>query len=109
MASTMADVGAATPVIGPEQTFTSVSETISTRALEGRTPRWWYVGFAISCGFLVLFVIACVWTFAAGVGIWGINIPVAWGLALANYVWWIGIASGGTFISSLFYLVGADW
>ncbi len=31
------------------------------------------------------------------------------GLALANYVWWIGIASGGTFISSLFYLVGAEW
>jgi Ni/Fe-hydrogenase subunit HybB-like protein len=38
-----------------------------------------------------------------------VNIPVAWGWALANYVWWIGIASGGTFISSLFYIVGADW
>jgi molybdopterin-containing oxidoreductase family membrane subunit len=111
MASTAVDIGgsAAAPVIAPEQDFTSVSEIVSTFALEGRTPRWWYVGFAISSAFLVLFVVACVWTFAAGVGVWGVNIPVAWGFALANYVWWIGIASGGTFISSLFYLVGADW
>jgi Ni/Fe-hydrogenase subunit HybB-like protein len=110
MASTIADVGGATPpVIAPDQNFTSVSETVSALALAGRAPRWWYVGFVVSSAFFLLFVVACVWTFAAGVGIWGVNIPVAWGLALANYVWWIGIASGGTFISSLFYLVGADW
>jgi molybdopterin-containing oxidoreductase family membrane subunit len=106
----MADIGpAAAPVIAPDQSFSSVSEIVSTLALDRRTPRWWYVGMAISSAFLLLFVVACVWTFAAGVGIWGVNIPVAWGLALSNYVWWIGIASGGTFISSLFYLVGADW
>jgi Ni/Fe-hydrogenase subunit HybB-like protein len=110
MASTMVDVeSASAPVIAPEETLSSVTETVSTLALQRRTPLWWYVGFAISSAFFLWFVIACIWTFAAGVGIWGVNIPVAWGFALANYVWWIGIASGGTFISSLFYLVGADW
>ncbi len=108
MASTAADLGNP-PVIGPEQDFSSVSRVISDRVLTARTPRWWYVGAAISGAFFVLFAIACVWTFTAGVGVWGVNIPVAWGLALANYVWWIGIASGGTFISSLFYLIGSDW
>ena len=44
------------------------------------------------------------WLFYAGVGIWGIDWPVAWGFAIINYVWWIAIASGGTFISALFYL-----
>jgi Ni/Fe-hydrogenase subunit HybB-like protein len=97
------------PVIGPEQDFASVSERVSDLALRQKTPLWWYIGAAVSLAFFVLFIIACTWTFAAGVGIWGVNIPVAWGLALANYVWWIGIASGGTFISSLFYLLGADW
>ena len=97
------------PVIGPEQDFASVSERVSDLVLQQQTPLWWYMGAGISMAFFVLFVIACTWTFAAGVGIWGVNIPVAWGLALSNYVWWIGIASGGTFISSLFYLVGADW
>ena len=101
--------GTDAPVIGAEQTFSSVTELLSERVLSRRAPPWWYLGAAISAVFLILFVIACVWTFAAGVGVWGVNIPVAWGLALANYTWWIGIASGGTFISSLFYLVGADW
>ena len=30
-----------------------------------------------------------------GVGIWGINIPVAWGFAIVNFVWWIGIGHAG--------------
>ena len=44
------------------------------------------------------------WLFYAGVGIWGIDWPVVWGFAIINYVWWIAIAVGGTFISALFYL-----
>jgi len=110
MSSAATDVSETTaPVIGPQESFTSVTRTVSNLALQRKPPLWWYLGFAISSALLILFIIACVWTFSAGVGIWGVNIPVAWGLALANYVWWIGIASGGTFISSLFYLVGADW
>jgi Ni/Fe-hydrogenase subunit HybB-like protein len=34
---------------------------------------------------------------------------VMWGFALIGYVWWIAIASGGTFISSLFYLTQVEW
>ncbi len=104
-----AELGYDGPVIGPEQDFASVSTTLSDLVLERPTPRWWYVGAGISGVGFVLFVIACLWTFVGGVGVWGVNIPVAWGFALANYVWWIGIASGGTFISSLFYLIGSDW
>ena len=49
------------------------------------------------------------WLFVNGVGIWGINIPVAWGFAIAEYIWWIALASGGTIISALFYLTGSPW
>ncbi|HUN75172.1 MAG TPA: NrfD/PsrC family molybdoenzyme membrane anchor subunit [Steroidobacteraceae bacterium] len=110
MASTTIEEGGwGAPVIGGEQNFSSVSATLSNLVLTPRTPLWWYVGAGISGAFLLLFLIASIWTFTVGVGAWGVNIPVAWGLALANYTWWIGIASGGTFISSLFYIVGADW
>ena len=54
-------------------------------------------------------VVAIVYLFHAGVGIWGIDWPVVWGFAIINYVWWIAIASGGTFISALFYLAGVEW
>jgi Ni/Fe-hydrogenase subunit HybB-like protein len=110
MASAAVDARAAdSPVIDPAETFSSVTETLSDIVLTRKTPRWWYVATAFAAALFILFLIASTWTFVAGVGIWGINIPVAWGFALANYVWWIGIASGGTFISSLFYLTGADW
>jgi len=37
------------------------------------------------------------WRITKGVGIWGINIPIGWGFAIVNLVWWIGDyrASGG--------------
>jgi molybdopterin-containing oxidoreductase family membrane subunit len=52
---------------------------------------------------------AIVWLFWTGIGIWGSDWPTVWGFALINYVWWIAIASGGTFISALFYLVKVEW
>ena len=42
-------------------------------------------------------------------GIWGINIPVAWGFAITNYVWWIGIGMAGTFISAALLLLRQSW
>ena len=37
------------------------------------------------------------------------KIPVAWGFAIAEYVWWIALASGGTIVSALFYLTRSPW
>ena len=96
-------------VIGPEQNYSTVSEHLSDLVLVQPTPLWWYGGMAISSLLFLWLVVAACYLFYFGVGVWGVDIPVAWGWALANYVWWIGIASGGTFISSLFYIVGADW
>ena len=44
-----------------------------------------------------------------GVGIWGINIPVAWGFAIVNFVWWIGIGHAGTLISAILLLLHQKW
>ena len=41
------------------------------------------------------------WLFYKGVGVWGIIIPVAWGFAIVNFVWWIGIGHAGTLISAI--------
>jgi molybdopterin-containing oxidoreductase family membrane subunit len=47
--------------------------------------------------------------FIVGIGIWGVEIPVAWGFAIAEYVWWIALASGGTIVSALFFLTRSPW
>jgi hypothetical protein len=44
-----------------------------------------------------------------GVGIWGINIPIGWGFAIVNFVWWIGIGHAGTLISAILLLLRQQW
>ena len=44
-----------------------------------------------------------------GVGIWGVTIPGAWGFAIINFVWWIGIGHAGTLISAILLLFKQTW
>jgi molybdopterin-containing oxidoreductase family membrane subunit len=44
-----------------------------------------------------------------GVGIWGVTIPIAWGFAIINFVWWIGIGHAGTLISAILLLLRQQW
>ena len=97
------------PLTSPEVTLTSLSAEISDIVLEHKTPLWWWVGFGVSLALLLLLVVAMTWLFINGIGAWGVEIPVAWGLAIAEYVWWIALASGGTIVSALFYLTRSEW
>ncbi len=97
------------PVIAPDVTLTSLSEQVSSRVLMGRAPRWWWVGFSLAFPLVIVLIVQMTWLFVKGIGIWGVNIPVAWGLAIAEYVWWIALASGGTIVSALFFLTRSPW
>src|SRR5437870_13797572 len=93
--------GGSPPVIGPGHTFASVTDKISTIVL-GRGTRWgWLFGFSLSFLFLMLLLYSIGYLLMTGVGIWGVNIPVAWGFAIVNFVWWIGIGHAGTLISAI--------
>ncbi len=97
------------PIVLPGVTSRSLSEEVSGRVLRHGAPRWWWTGFGISLGLLLVLLFAVAWLFVTGIGVWGVEIPVAWGLAIAEYVWWIALASGGTIVSALFYLTRSPW
>ncbi len=69
----------------------------------------WLGGFALFFGLLNLLLFAAAYLFYRGVGIWGINIPVGWGFAIVNFVWWIGIGHAGTLISAILLLLKQGW
>ncbi len=58
---------------------------------------------------MLIFSVAVIYLLVAGVGIWGIDIPVAWGFAITNFVWWIGIGHAGTLISAILLLLHQKW
>jgi Ni/Fe-hydrogenase subunit HybB-like protein len=95
-------------VIAPGHTFKSVTEEIS-RIVLSRTPLPWYGGLLVAGGIASLVAIAVTWLFLTGVGIWGITQPVAWGFAIINFVWWIGIGHAGTLISAILLLFKQTW
>jgi molybdopterin-containing oxidoreductase family membrane subunit len=109
-ASAPEPVGPRLPVLaGRGHTFGSVTDKISAIVLSRRAPWGWWLGFLISFALLMMFLWAVGWLLAIGVGIWGINIPVAWGFAIVNFVWWIGIGHAGTLISAILLLFRQKW
>ncbi len=103
------DPGNPPSVLGPNQTFETVSEQISSIVLTRPTPLFWWCAFGIGVALLLVFVIAVTYLVSKGVGIWGIQIPVAWGFAITNFVWWIGIGHAGTLISAILLLLNQSW
>jgi len=97
------------PVIEPGHTFASVTDKISAIVLTQRTPRFWYVGFAISFLLLMILLYSIAAVLTIGVGLFGIMIPVGWGFDIVNFVWWIGIGHAGTLISAILLLLRQKW
>ncbi len=90
--------------------FQPITVQVADIALARRVRRRWWLALALSGAATVAFVATVVWLLATGVGIWGINIPVNWGLAIVNSIWWAGLATAGTLISALLLLVpGQQW
>ncbi|HEX4112913.1 MAG TPA: NrfD/PsrC family molybdoenzyme membrane anchor subunit [Stellaceae bacterium] len=96
-------------IIASGENLRTIGDNIADQVLHPGSRPWWWGGFAVTIAGACVFFLAIEYLFVAGIGIWGVDIPVAWGFAIANYVWWIGIASGGTIISALFYLTGSAW
>jgi molybdopterin-containing oxidoreductase family membrane subunit len=93
----------------PGMTFRSVTHQISSIVLRGGISKGWLALFMLGLGLLGLLSIVVVYLLVAGVGIWGINIPVAWGFAITSFVWWIGIGHAGTLISAILLLMHQKW
>jgi len=95
--------------IEPGHTYGSVTDKITSIVLTRKTPLSWFIGFSIAFLLLMVFLASTGYLLLRGVGIWGINVPVSWGFAIINFVWWIGIGHAGTLISAILLLLRQEW
>ncbi len=89
--------------------YASIGDKISAIVLQRPLGWRWLLAFCLTGLGVGAFLTAIAYLFGEGVGIWGINVPVAWGFAIANCVWWIGIGHAGTFISAVLLLLRQQW
>ncbi len=97
------------PVLSPGHTFATITEKISSIVLTRETPLGWFALVGVAGLFTAVLFYAIGYLFYQGVGIWGVNVPVAWGFAIVNFVWWIGIGHAGTLISAILLLLRQSW
>jgi molybdopterin-containing oxidoreductase family membrane subunit len=95
--------------VGPGHSFGSVTNAIASAVLRPGFLPGWLVGFVIAFLVMSMFLFAVTWLLIKGTGIWGVNIPVGWGFAIINFVWWIGIGHAGTLISAILLLFRQKW
>ncbi len=98
----------APPVIRGSQDHASITDRISGNIF-GKTPVWWFGAIGVAFCIVMMMLASITWLITKGVGVWGLNIPVAWGFAIVNFVWWIGIGHAGTLISAILLLFRQTW
>src|SRR5258708_33077321 len=104
-----ADLEPVSPVLEPGYTFTSVTDKISSIVLTRPTSLGWVVGFTFTFGLVMILTVSLAWLIIKGVGIWGINVPIGWGFAIVNFLWWICIGHAGTLLSAILFLLHQKW
>ncbi len=72
------------------------------------TLRWW-LAISFTSTLAGIFALCAAYTVVNGIGTWGNNNPVAWGFAIVNFVFWIGIGHAGTLISAILFLFRQRW
>ncbi len=95
-------------VIEGRPSLRSLDELIS-KPLDTKPDRKFYIALSITLSMLALFLIGLGFTFYYGIGTWGNNNPVGWGLGIVNFVFWVGIGHAGTLISAILFLFRQKW
>jgi molybdopterin-containing oxidoreductase family membrane subunit len=96
-------------LITGEHDYASLTDQVSAVVLRRRTPRSLLAALAVAFALFLVLNGAIAYLLIRGVGIWGVNVPVAWGFAIVNFVWWIGIGHAGTLISAILLLMRERW
>ncbi len=95
-------------LIDGDKSLSQISTDILS-PMYGKTPKWWYGAMTVSLIMLAWGAKSIYTTLTVGIGSWGVNNTVAWGWAIINFVWWIGIGHAGTAFSIFLLILRQKW
>ncbi len=96
------------PLIRAERSLAQITDEVCAPIEKRPATRWWiaFVGALSALGFGL---VAVTYTVTTGLGVWGENNTVGWGVDITNFVFWIGIGHAGTLISAILFLFRQQW
>jgi len=97
------------PLVVGDNDFASVTEAVCRVVEMPKTPPAWWIGFFVSVSLAGVLFAMITYLITTGVGVWGLQTPVAWGWAIVNFVFWVGIGHAGTLISAILFLLRQKW
>ncbi len=89
--------------------YSDVTERVCGVVEDPKINAVWMVSFLVALGLTGMLFMLIGYLITTGVGVWGNNIPVAWGWPIVNFVFWIGIGHAGTLISAILFLFRQNW
>jgi len=96
-------------ILGPQHNLQTITDKISDTVQKEPIGFMWLALFAFAFMLVNVLLLSIAGLLYWGLGVWGINVPVSWGFAIVNFVWWIGIGHAGTLISAILLLLRQRW
>lgn len=74
-----------------------------------KTGRGYWIAVGITGIITILGAILYYYQTTVGLGVWGTNEPVYWGLDMPSFIFWIGFSLSGTLLSAMLMLTKSHW
>jgi len=96
------------PLVEGRPTLADIDRVIA-RPMETKPSKKYFIALGITVTMLLAGAVCLGLTLFYGIGMWGNNQPVGWGLGIVNFVFWVGIGHAGTLISAVLFLLRQKW
>lgn len=96
------------PLVLGNKTYKDITDDICGPVEAFPTKKWFGLFFSAKALFL-FYIITIGIVIGTGMGLLGVNHPVAWGTMIITFVFWVGIGHAGTLISAVLFLFRQKW
>ena len=103
----MSEVARKQLILG-NKTYKDISDDLCS-PVEAFPAKGWFGLFFSASSLFVFYIIHIAIIIGTGMGLLGVNHPIAWGTMIITFVFWVGIGHAGTLISAVLFLFRQKW